>query len=123
MMNPEQINQQQNQPQIIIDKYGARKAAGKAELIKDADTQDIFFEQKIFDVNGDHVTTWKVPTNVKHLKQIKNDLKARLDTIDMEADAMADEFARRKAAIQAQLLEINTMIDDAQALQDAEPEP
>ena len=120
MMNPDQANQQMgNQPQIIIDKYAARKAADKAEFVYDDVAKVINFEQKIFDVNGDHVTTWKVPTNVKHLKQIKNDLKARVDTIDAEAENMADEFARRKAAMQAQVAEIDAMIADVKAIEDA----
>lgn len=107
-----QDNQSSTQPQILIDQYRKRKADGKVRFVRDEATGGILIEQQIFNIHGDPLTVWKLPTNQKHLQKIRIDLQAQIEGAGLERELFLDAHTKRTAQLSTNLEELDAMIID-----------
>jgi len=102
------------QPQMIVDKYTARKAAGKVKIIRE--NEQILVEQPVFDFAGDKIGMNRFQTNKSHLVDLKFQLQQQLNSIDLETHRFLAQQEVKKDALEAGLAEYDAMIADVEAL-------
>ena len=102
------------QPQMIVDKYTARKAAGKVKIIRE--NEQILVEQPQYDFAGDVIGTNRFQTNKGHLLDLQFQLQQQINGIDLETRRFLANQEIKKETLEAGLIEYDAMIADVEAL-------